>query len=275
MTKKLIIICLGVFFTPLFCFSQIWEVGAMLGASTYNGDLTPGLIDTKQIHAAGGVIARVNINKYFTVKGNVYYGEISGDDKDATNPQLRQRNLNFKSNILDISVNGEINLTGFDPSKKDYKTSPYLFLGIAVFNFDPYGYDPVSNSWVRLQPLGTEGQGTPRYNIRTKYALTQISVPFGIGLKHSLSEHWNIGLEFGLRKTFTDYLDDVSSTYVDNKYLSQFSGALAARMAIGNNPANAAFGDNVLRGDPNSNDWYMMGGIIISYNILPPYCPRF
>ncbi len=275
MTKKLIIICIGVLFTPLFCFSQLWEVGVMLGGSTYNGELTPGLIALNEINPAGGAIVRANINKYFTVKGNVYYGTISGDDRYATNPKSLQRNLNFKSNILDVGVNGEVNLTGFDVTKRDYHTSPYLFLGIAVFNFDPLGFDSKTNQWVRLQPLGTEGQGTPRYNVRTKYALTQISIPFGIGLKHNISEHFNLGVEFGLRKTFTDYLDDVSSTYVDNQYLSQFSGALAARMAIGNNSMNKDFTSTTLRGNPNTDDWYMFGGIIISYNILPAYCPHF
>jgi len=279
MAKKIFIILIGVCLAPLFTFAQLWEVGVLLGASTYSGDLTPGLIDPKQIHPDGGVLVRANINRYFTVKGNVYYGTISGNDEDATNPKDRQRNLNFKSHILDISVNGEINLLGFESNtryyKTQYKTSPYLFGGVAVFNFDPEGYDPVTNSWVRLQPLGTEGQGTTRYNDRQKYALTQISIPFGFGLKHNLSEHWNIGFEFGWRKTFTDYLDDVSNTYVPNQYLSQFSGALAARMAIGNNPLNKDYGDNVNRGNPNTDDWYMIGGITITYIILAPYCPHF
>jgi len=270
----------GVCFAPLFSFSQqVWEVGAMLGASTYSGTLTPGLIDPKQIHFAGGVLVRYNITRYFTIKGNVYDGTISGNDEDATNPKNRQRNLNFTSNILDVGINGEINLTGFEASsryfKTQYKTSPYLFGGVAIFHFDPEGFDPVTGQWVRLQPLGTEGQGTPRYNDRTKYALTQVSIPFGFGLKHNISEHWNLGFEFGWRKTFTGYLDDVSNTYVPNDYLSHFSGALAARMAIGNNPANLVYGDNVDRGNPNTDDWYMFGGVTITYTILPPYCPHF
>ena len=279
MAKKLLLILTGVCFAPLFSLAQVWEVGAMLGASTYSGELTPGLIDTKQIHFDGGVLVRYCVNRYFTIKGNVFDGTISGDDQDATSPKNRQRNLNFRSNILDVGINGEINLTGFESNtryfKTQYKTSPYIFAGLSVFHFDPEGYDHVTNQWVRLQPLGTEGQGTPRYNNRTKYDLTEISIPFGLGIKHNLSEHWNLGFEFGWRKTFTDYLDDVSNTYIPNDYLSHFSGALAARMAIGNSPANAAYGDNMLRGNPQTNDWYMIGGVTITYIILPPYCPHF
>jgi len=279
MVKNLIMICIGVFFTPLFTFAQVWEVGAFLGRSAYAGDLTPGLIDTKQIHPAGGILVRYTVSKYFTIKGNAYDGTISGDDADATNPKNVRRSLNFRSNILDVGLNGEINITGFEPTsryyKSQYKTSPYIFLGVSVFNFDPQGYDKVSGKWVRLQPLGTEGQGTPRYNDRQKYALTQIAIPFGLGFKHNLSEHWNIGLEIGFRKTFTDYLDDVSDSYIPNDYLSHFSGALAARMALGNNLANLAYTDNTLRGNPNTDDWYMMAGITITYVILPPYCPHF
>jgi len=277
MKRKLTLICLGVFFTPLFSFGQLWEVGVMLGGSAYSGDLTPGLIDMKQIHPAGGAIIRANLNKYITMKGNVYLGTISGDDADASVEKDRLRNLSFTSSILDIGVNCEINLLGFMPNNKHYATSPYLFAGLAVFRFDPTAYDPVSNSMVRLQPLGTEGQGTPRYNNREKYSLTQVSIPFGIGLKHSISPHWNIGLEFGWRKTFTDYLDDVSSTYVEYDYLSAFSSPLAARMSNKSlvAGATATYTSKDLRGNSSALDWYMFGGIIISYNILPPMCYKF
>jgi hypothetical protein len=273
MIKKFIVIIIGVFFTPLFSFGQLWEVGVMLGGSTYSGDLTPGLIDMKQINFAGGALIRANITKYITIKGNVYDGTITGDDRDATLLKNRQRNLSFRSNLLEIGTNLEINLTGFQANSKQYRTSPYLFIGLSVFKFDPQGYDSTTNKWVRLQPLGTEGQETPRYNERRKYGLTQVSVPFGIGLKHNFSPHWNIGLEFGWRKTFTDYLDDVSTTYVEYDYLSHVNGALAARMS--NKSGNLTFTSVDLRGNSATADWYMFGGIIISYSILAPMCYRF
>jgi len=266
-----------VLFTPLFVCAQFWEVGVMLGGSAYDGDLTPGLIDMKQINPAGGVIVRANISKYVTIKGNVYDGTISGDDKDATNPKNLNRNLSFTSNILDIGINCEYNLTGFVANDRHNSTSPYLFAGLAVFSFDPRAYDNVSGQWVRLQPLGTEGQNTARYNDNghNKYALTQISIPFGIGLKHNFSRNWNLGLEFGLRKTFTDYLDDVSNTYVSYDYLAAESGPLAARMSNRTLNKDLTLTDNTLRGNPNKDDWYMFGGIIISYTFLAPICYRF
>jgi hypothetical protein len=273
MRKILITITIGVLFTPLFAFGQLWEVGVMLGGSTYSGDLTPGLVDMKQINPAGGVIIRANINKYITIKGNVYDGTISGDDRDATSQKDKLRNLNFKSNILDIGTNLEINLTGFKPNDRHFSTSPYLFIGLSVFKFDPQAYDSASNKWVRLQPLGTEGEETPRYNDRKKYGLTQVSIPFGVGLKHNFSSRWNIGLEFGWRKTFTDYLDDVSNTYVEYDYLSRQNGPLAARMS--NRSGKLDYTSKDLRGNSATDDWYMFGGVIISYSILPPACYRF
>jgi hypothetical protein len=180
--------------------------------------------------------------------------------------------------MLDIGVNGELNITGFLAGSKKYLTSPYLFAGLSVFKFDPEAYDNDTKEWVRLQPLGTEGQGTTRYNDRHKYALTQISIPIGFGMKHNFAENWNLGFEIGVRKTFTDYLDDVSSTYVEYNYLESTSGSLAARLS---NRTGELSGTRIeytsknMRGNPTNKDWYLFAGITLTYTIMQGSCYQF
>ncbi|MDZ4839159.1 MAG: DUF6089 family protein [Bacteroidota bacterium] len=266
---------------PLFCFGQIlpeWEVGVMAGMSGYQGDLTPGIFDFNSAKFAGGILVRYNVSRYFTLKGNVYLGAYSGDDRNSTKPQAVTRNLAVYSNILDIGANAEINLGGWLPGSRNMKTCPYVFGGFSVFKFDPENRDPVTGNYVRLQPLRTEGQETERFNERKRYSLSQISLPFGLGIKHNLNDHWNIGFEFGARKTFTDYLDDVSTTYVPYDYLASRVSTLAANMSnnsFDQNGVRIDYDEQTLRGNSTNKDWYLFTGIILSYNIIPNSCYRF
>lgn len=274
-TKAMII---GVLATmPLSSYAQ-WEVGALIGTSGYQGDLTPGPFDFRTIKFAGGAFVRYNTSKYFTVKGNFLYGGLAGDDAHSRKGKDKERNLSFYSPITDMAVTGEINLRKFEPGSRNHRFAPYIFGGLAVFKIDPQAYDKVTESWVRLQPLGTEGQETPRFNERKRYSLAQISIPMGAGIKYNVSPNWNIGLEFGWRKTFTDYIDDVSSTYVPYDYLSAFRDDLAARLSNRTgevNPERIDYGPNDLRGNSTNKDWYMISGITISYVILPSSCYKF
>lgn len=278
MMKKVWTALLGVCFIPLFSNAQFWEVGILLGGSNYSGDLSPAPVMLNETHGTIGAFIRANVNKTLTIKGNVYYGAISGADANSEKKNTKLRNLSFYSTLLDIGANAEINILGFMPGKREYRTSPYAFLGLSVFKFDPQAIDPIKGEWVRLQPLGTEGQGTTRYNDRKKYALAQVSIPFGVGVKHALNDNWNIGLEIGVRKTFTDYLDDVSTTYVEYGYLETNSSPLAARMS--NRTEEIAgirkeYGPETSRGNPTNDDWYMIAGVTLSYVIMPRYCYRF
>lgn len=275
MKKTLLITTIGVLL-PLFAFCQHWEIGIMAGAANYSGDLTPGPIQVNETKPAGGALIRYNINDYWTLKANIYDGEIAGSDENATLEKNKIRNLSFRSNILDVGVQGEVNILGFESGTGKLRTSPYIFAGLSIFKFDPEGY--INGQWVRLQPLGTEGQGTIRYNDRQKYGLTQVSIPFGIGLKHNFSGYWNVGIELGWRKTFTDYLDDVSSTYVDYDYLAATNGVLAANLSNRSGELGGKrvqYTDKDLRGNPTNKDWYMFGGITLTYTIHPSMCYRF
>ena len=135
-------------------------------------------------------------------------------------------------------------------------------MGIGVFHFNPKG--ELNDKWYELQPLGTEGQGVSP--ARDKYKRTQICIPFGIGGRYFFNRRWGVGFEFGLRKTFTDYIDDVSKTYYDPEAIRQANGPIAEYFSNPNpNAESTAVGQQ--RGDPRDKDAYMFAIISLHYKI--------
>ncbi len=120
-----------------------------------------------------------------------------------------------------------------------------------------------------MQPLSTEGEGF--VSGRKMYSLTQIGIPFGGGIKLALSDNLNVGFELGFRRLFTDYLDDVSKTYVDENLLLANRGAKAVELSYrgdevkGGSLVYPAAG--VQRGNPGSGDWYYFTGITLSFRL--------
>lgn len=258
------------------------DFGPYIGGSNYFGDLTEDYQPLwNKTKLAGGLICRYNYGPYLTFKGTALYGQIQGSDKNFSNDAYRtRRNLSFKSDIVEFSIQGEWNIIGYENTRTSYGWSPYLFGGISVFRFNPkaqFNYiqgvsDPSLESqngqWIELQPLGTEGQETTKYNDKKRYALTQVSIPLGAGCKWQLGDYWAIGFEFGVRKTFTDYLDDVSTIYVDPIIVGGASGPMANALRDRSYEVNqAAFDNNEGRGNASLKDWYMMGGLTLTYRI--------
>jgi len=193
-----------------------FEAGIIGGVSNYSGELVNSIMDVKHMHLAMGVFGRYNMNKYLTFRLQGVYGTVSGDDKDSKDLRNQFRNLQFRSPIIEVGVMGEFNLMGFNPVGHGKMFSPYAFLGISVFNFNPKArhFDPNRDGErVPLQPLRTEGQGLSTFPNRKAYGLTQVSIPLGLGFKFAVHSNLNIGFEVGFRKTFTDHLDDVGDTY--------------------------------------------------------------
>lgn len=197
-----------------------FEVGVMGGVSSYSGELVNSIVDVKHMHLAGAIFGRYNMNKYLTFRLQAAYGNVSGNDKDSRLDKDVIRNLHFRSHILEFGVMGEFNFMGYNPVGHGKMFSPYAFLGLSVFNFNPRArhFDPNrDDEWVKLQPINTEGQGSSTFPNRKPYALTQVSIPVGLGFKFAVTSNLNLGFEIGFRKTFTDHLDDVGNTYaVDN-----------------------------------------------------------
>jgi hypothetical protein len=212
--------------------------------------------------------------QYLGFRLSLNYGNIEGSDADIKpaggDEETRLgRNLNFRSTILEGTVMAEVYPTVLleeDPDDVAGRLRPYGVIGLGLFHFNPQGsyHDPRTGDtyWVDLQPLHTEGEGFPEYPDRKNYKLTQMNIPMGVGIKYYLSDNVNLSFEIIHRKTFTDYIDDVSTRYVDPslfyKYLSPTQAAIAVAMS---NKATGGYGNksyttNSKRGDPTQNDAY-------------------
>jgi hypothetical protein len=219
-------------------------------------------------------VFRYNFNPRLSARGNILYGNIQGDDSHSSSAAQRQRNLNFKSPISEISAQLEFNFLNYEIGNEKSRFSPYIFFGIGVFQFNPKG--ELNGNWIALQPLGTEGQGLPGGASKKKYKLIQPSIPFGVGIKVSLSKNIGLSVEWGMRKTFTDYLDDVSTTYYNPIKLAATEGITAALLSdksIGTDPNYTNTGRQ--RGNATTKDWYSFAGIVLTFKLkerLPP-CP--
>ena len=250
--------------------AQQYEVGLLLGVSTYQGDIAPSTnrLDFNDLHPSVGIFGRYNINPFITARANFSYGKVSATDAQAEDESRRARNLSFESDIFEFGLIGEINIFGYDAEGLQKRFSPYVFGGIAVFHFNPK--TTYEGQIVELQPLGTEGQGIDNFGER--YKLTQFAIPMGAGIKIAVSERLNVGLEFGVRKTFTDYLDDISGNYVNYSELLHNNGELSAALGnrtgeyLGTEPVDIPTGSQ--RGNSEVDDWYFISGVTISYNLI-------
>lgn len=232
------------------------ELGILLGGAYYIGDLNP----NKHFYApqpAGSIYYRFSPNYRYAFRGGLTYATVLGDDSQSDNQDQIQRNLNFKTIIYEFDAIAEFNFLEYRISNDKYKITSYLFLGIDVFHFTPRAQ--LGNEWYDLQPLRTEGESS-------KYKLTQVGIPFGIGLKLNVSKNVGIGLEWGPRKIFTDYLDDVSGNY-PNKYQNPLSSPLAEKLS--DRSKNAGSNINKQRGNPRTKDWYYVFGVTINFKLTP------
>jgi len=217
---------------------QYTEVGFFAGVSNYHGDLTPKNLEVVSYAPAFGAFGRYNFNGHFAIKAHLYKGTLQGSDFNAQITKgERERNLSFQSNVLELGTQFEYNFLDFKVAIKDHITTPYIFAGVSGFYFNPQA--EINGQWFDLQPLATEGQGLE--GNPAPYKKFSVAIPWGLGVKFNLNHLTNIGLEFGIRKTFTDYIDDVSTTYPDLVALADANGE--------------------------DKDWYFFGGFTFSVNI--------
>jgi hypothetical protein len=239
------------------------------GFSNYSGDLQEKQFTLNQSHAAFGAGLSYEIMPKLLLRGAFAVGKLSADDKYASKPLNRQRNLNFSSRLYDASLVADYSL--YDLSVK--RITPYAFAGIAVFGFNPYTFDSSGTKWF-LRNLSTEGQGLFEYPDRKKYKNVQFAIPFGFGVRVRITDNAYLGYEIGLRKTFTDYIDDVSKTYVDEALLASNRGAKAVELAFRSNElkdVNLPYPqDGEIRGGEKYKDWYYFSGITLSIGLFNP-----
>ncbi|MFN4234117.1 MAG: DUF6089 family protein [Bacteroidia bacterium] len=225
---------------------------------------------------------RYNVSAYSKVRGSLFLGTLKGDDNLTIEPFRNNRNLHFRSRIVELSALYEYyfnqeqsghryNIKGAKGMRAKGLTY-YAFGGVGLIYFNPKAQ--YNGNWIALQPLGTEGQGLPGGG--RKYSRVTVVIPYGLGIRYAVNRDWKIGLEVGMRKTFTDYLDDVSGNYYDNKVILQERGIVAATLA---DPSKGVFADaqydpatgrtraGLQRGDPKDKDSYGFVTITASYRL--------
>ncbi|MBS1665019.1 MAG: outer membrane beta-barrel protein [Bacteroidetes bacterium] len=256
--KKILLV--GLLF-PLLTQAQ-WNVNLFGGFSNYIGDLQHRPYSTTEANGSFGAGLQYDLSGHFSVLTNFTYGKLSASDARDNKLNNRARNLSFETKITEWNLLLEYNL--FD--LRTHRITPYAFAGVAIYHFDPYAFDSLGNK-VFLHVLSTEGEGLPGYPDRKPYSLTQFAIPFGGGIKFRISDRVTLAYEIGLRKLFTDHLDDVSTTYVDRNVLLAARGPKAVEMAYrGGELKNGAPypGEGAFRGNPKHKDWYYMSGLRVT-----------
>jgi len=237
-------------FLGTLAFSQTAEVGFFGGLAYYIGDINRG-IHFLTPKPAYGVIARVNVDSRWVVKASGFRGRVKGDD--AIGRTNENRNLKFETRITDIALTMEFNFFDYFTGSRKNTMTPYIFGGIGAVIYNP------TADGVILRDIGTEGQNIG-FEGRKPYSRITFTLPFGIGFKYSLNKRLCFAAEWGMRKAFSDYIDDVSTTY----YLdgSQIDPTNPEQVLSDPTGIHQPWQE---RGDPETNDWYNFTGITMTY----------
>jgi len=250
-------------------FSQIHEFGLFGGVADEFGSLN-NVASFKQVKPAVSAFYRYNLKYRGAWRNSISFGQTQFNDNSVKDAWNQQRNLSFRSNIIEVSSMIEFNFFKYDKDSKKHWFTPYIATGLAIFFFNPQAQ--YNGQWYYLQPLGTEGETDPSYSGVKPYHLYSFAIPLVGGFKFSFARFWNVAIEAGLRQTFTKYLDDASGKYPSYVDLPGGSGGLAA--ALSNRSAGGADGAEIgFQRGLGSFDKYLFMGITISYTIMKIRCP--
>ncbi|MBK9735722.1 MAG: hypothetical protein IPO92_12450 [Saprospiraceae bacterium] len=265
------IICYFVVFYFVFLnnlVAQDFSAKFYLGAMYYQGDLSPRPFDFS--FGPGNMTFGISIGKdlkdWVSFHGRFMLGRLSGDDAFSNDANRRSRNLRFSTSLCEYGVYSDLKINKLWKSLNKYKLRIFLTIGLNLIHFNPRTF--YNGQWVNLQAIGTEGQ-TLVGSGKEKYSLYGISRPIGIILEFDLSRHLLLGMEVTPRRTYTDYLDDVSGTYVNYDEMVAAGNQLGANLS---NRTGEYFGtDNVRvptgtpRGNLKNNDWYTLFALSFKY----------
>lgn len=305
------LVCTSTFLCSVKSFSQSlifqtgkikWEAGVNIGPSVFLGDLGGNQgngttfikdVNLEFVDIMKGAFLSIYPNDVVGLRISLQQGALRASDgvidtKGVDELWRKQRNLDFKSNISEAQIGFELfPLMLLTSMREDPpRLRPFGFLGIGIFHFNPQGSITEANGdkrWVYLHPLRTEGQGMKEYPGRTPYKLTQYNIPIGAGLKYFLSDRFTLSTEFLYRKTFTDYIDDVSTFYIDPKFFDQYlsaADALDARKVHDKTygivtPGITRYEPGTMRGNPKQADAYFSLFLKIGVRLGPIYESSF
>ena len=227
-------------------------------------------------HISGGVFFSAAYKNAVALRLEGTFGQISGNDNVLIGitdiaKERYNRNLNFRSYLIDVTAMLEIHpmyifIDWLAKETTPPRISPYIIGGIGYFSFNPQTKQ--GNRYIDLQPLSTEGQGFAEYPERPVYKLNQINIPFGGGVKYEVSPLINARAEIVYRTTFTDYIDDLSTTYIDPALFDKYFGAGSQKAinarALYDQQIEKRGGIDGRRGKPTNTDGYFTACLKIS-----------
>lgn len=250
---------------------QEGEFGITGGLSHYFGDLdNRGAINRPKV--AFGAYFRKQFGNYTAVRLSGNYAFLAYSDIYSNNEYQHRRNLSFNTSIFEVTLQGDFNFFKFIPTDRAHSFTPYATLGVGFFTYDPYAF--YQGEKVYLRPLHTEGETF--YKGRKEYGSMALCFPIGFGVKYAINDKVNLSFEITQRFTTTDYIDDVSTTYVGiNRFPSTAGGkSLAGIMQDRSFETGTPIGiEGRQRGFSKQNDQYATAVIGISFNITSYRCP--
>ncbi|MBK7083917.1 MAG: hypothetical protein IPH53_04340 [Flavobacteriales bacterium] len=264
------------------------EISIGLGASNFLGELggrdqvgTSFIWDLElsQTRPAFALAHRYYIRERLSLRTQLAYGVMAGNDNLTNEPARARRNLNFRSDLFEGAFLLEVHpfleelghlydIRGVKGTKSS-RIGLYVFAGVGGCYFNPKG--KFNNAWVELKPLRTEGQGLE--GGPEEYSNFSFAIPMGIGIRKQLSKVLSFGLELQYSKTFTDYIDDVSDVYYDNDAIAEANGGEgspsgeAAAFLADPQPEGLRYGPGAQRGDPDDLDAYLFIRAQVHYKI--------
>lgn len=254
---------------------QEGEIGISLGAAHYFGDLNT-RARVNRPKPVLGIFFRKQFGNYIGLRVAGHFAQLGYSDVYNThNEYQRRRNLSFNSRVFELALQGDFNFFKFVPGDPYHSFTPYVTLGAGIFSYDPYAF--LGGQKYFLRTLATEGQGTAAYPDRKPYNTMAFSIPFGVGVKYALNDRFNVGFEVAHRFTTTDYLDDVSQTYVGNdKFPALPNGNASPAQLLQDRSyeTGTPIGlEGRQRGYPKQKDQFIFAELTLSFNITSYRCP--
>lgn len=272
-------IFLSLFTLPFLLDAQSISLGASLLASNYSGDMTPSSqAILKQTSMGCGLNLTYELDHFLSIRSSYECIKVYADDQLGTQDWQINRGLNFNSRIHSIDLSGMINVKNLITAQYP-RFNAYAMGGYTFFNYNPIAR--YNGTDIALRPLGTEGQGMKGF--KEKYSSWGGAINFGFNFEFLITEKFSIESQLLFRKTNTDYIDDLSSNYVDYDILSSQNGVMAAELG---NKIKASQGSQ--RGNPLDQDWYQSLSLGLKYRFYSKqklnlnkikkgsvHCPKF
>lgn len=254
------------------------EFGLTAGVAHYFGDINT-RAGVNRPKPAIGIFYKKQFNNYLGVRLSAHYAQLGYSDIYSKNSYQKSRNLSFNTDIFEVALQGDFNFFKFVPGDPDYTFTPYVTLGVGLFSYNPYAY--LDNKKVYLRPLGTEGQNISYVDATTgktrkPYGSMAVCFPIGAGIKYNISENVNFSVQIAHRLTLTDYLDDVSTTFIGADKFPVLNGqpSTAGIMQDRSFETGPRIGvEGRQRGFSKQRDQYIIAEVGISFSISSYKCP--